>query len=234
MDSKNENTQSEEKEKEKPEVQVAKITAKQTIRIAVIGAFASILTVAITQFSGLLAEGIKPDIRKEVNDKFLEKFTGSKVDTINGKVFIHKVENLPVGTIISSVLRYETFLSINNLEYSSDMKVVKWAPCDGRIVNNSIYGSKLNDVPDLRGLFLRNTSDYEVKFDGVYPVKPDQANPGNTPVGKLQSDTFLNILITFELEEDQVVLDLSYQLIQELILDSLLNPMEKMKQDQRT
>ena len=188
MDSKQQNISSDENENEKPEVQVAKITAKHTILVAVIGALASIITVALTQISGLLAMSIKPDIQMEVNNKFLKEFKGSKVDTINGKIFIHKVENLPVGTIVSSVLRYETFLSINGLDYSKDMKIVKWVPCDGRYVNGAVYGTKKSNVPDLRGLFLRNTNNYEVVYEGVNKVKKAQRNPDSTDVGKIQYD----------------------------------------------
>lgn len=70
------------------------------------------------------------------------------------------------------------------------MSLALWVPCDGRNVSSSKYGMFSGNVPDLRGLFLRNVNDYGVSFDGVGKVKPDRANPDSTAAGVFQQESF--------------------------------------------
>lgn len=99
-------------------------------------------------------------------------------------------KSMPIGTIISSPFKYETFLEVNHFKITENMSVAIWVPYDGRNVRSSHYGKFSGNVPDLRGLFLRNVNDYNVPFDGVGKVKDNQANPENTSAGVVQEDIF--------------------------------------------
>ncbi len=94
-----------------------------------------------------------------------------------------------IGSVISSFLDYKT-LSIlygQNAEFSSYRS--KWAPADGRNVDGSIYSflnSNSNNVPDMRGLFVRGANDLGVI--GVDPVSKNRRNPQNSIVEGFQPD----------------------------------------------
>ena len=107
-----------------------------------------------------------------------------------GDEYIGGSKSLPIGTIISSTFKYETFLEVNRFKSTENMSKVIWVPCDGRDVSSSRFGEFSGSVPDLRGLFLRNVNDYNVPFDGVAKVSENQANPENTSAGVFQKDTF--------------------------------------------
>jgi hypothetical protein len=107
-----------------------------------------------------------------------------------GDEYIGGSKSLPIGTIISSTFKYETFLEVNRFNSTENMSKAIWVPCDGRDVRSSKYGEFSGSVPDLRGLFLRNVNDYNVDFDGVGAVKAEQKNPENTSAGVFQPDAF--------------------------------------------
>ena len=70
---------------------------------------------------------------------------------------------VPIGTIVISVLDYRTFLDVNGIkEKDFNSETSTWAPCDGRRVTKSTYGSRIDYVPDLRGLFVRGVNDMGV------------------------------------------------------------------------
>lgn len=89
---------------------------------------------------------------------------------------IVKVDRLPIGTVIASVLSYEMFLDYFEDGKTSDKFnpiTYKWAPADGREVTNSNYAKMLLNkpagyqniisggvvrVPDYRGIFLRGVT----------------------------------------------------------------------------
>lgn len=96
----------------------------------------------------------------------------------------------PIGSIISTVLKYDAFLELNKIRKTDNMSEAIWVPCDGRNVSSSKYGEYSGNVPDLRGLFLRGINDYSDPFPGVSVVNVKQANPDNTNAGVFQSDTF--------------------------------------------
>ena len=100
--------------------------------------------------------------------------------------------SLPIGTIISSVLDWKRFCQINHLpevlNYSD--KKSKWAPADGRPVIGSEYGKIENNVPDLRGTFIRGINDFGVP--GVQAVEAKQADPdGLRKAGNHQEDAII-------------------------------------------
>jgi len=107
-----------------------------------------------------------------------------------GDEYMGTGKSLPIGTIISSNFKYDTFLEANQYKKTDNMSKATWIPCDGRNVSASKYGKFSGVVPDLRGVFLRNVNDYNVPFDGVGKVKEDQANPDNTVAGVLQHDSY--------------------------------------------
>ncbi|WP_139785433.1 hypothetical protein [Chryseobacterium phocaeense] len=98
---------------------------------------------------------------------------------------------VPVGTIIASVLNYNSFLKANNydVEQSGNMQKMIWVPCDGRDVMVSEYGLYSGGrVPDLRGVFLRGINDYGVAFPSTKTVNNMQKNPENKIAGEFQAD----------------------------------------------
>lgn len=138
---------------------------------------------SVTQYLKIIDKG-KP---AQIGINFKELSFGA----INfGDEYIGGSKSLPIGTIISSTFKYETFLEVNNFKPTENMAKATWVPSDGRNVRSSKYGEFSGTVPDLRGLFLRNINDYNVAFDGVGSVKPEQKNPDNTSAGVVQSDAF--------------------------------------------
>lgn len=97
--------------------------------------------------------------------------------------------NMPVGTIIASVLPYNTFLQANGLVNDDNMSTAIWIPCDGRELYASKY-AQFGTIPDLRGVFLRGINDYGVTYSGVSPVADTQKNPENKQAGDFQADEF--------------------------------------------
>lgn len=103
---------------------------------------------------------------------------------------------VPIGAIIASVLDYNSFLDINkDSQRNFDIKRSTWAPCDGRSVVGSKYGSKLAQVPDLRGVFLRGINDMNVP--GSQPVATERINPENKVAGEYQNDELKEHTHTF-------------------------------------
>jgi len=100
---------------------------------------------------------------------------------------------IPIGTIVASVLPYESFLKANELENidNANMEKALWIPCDGRTLTVSKYAQYSGGkIPDLRGVFLRGINDYNVKFPTVVAVSSNQKNPENQMAGQFQNDTF--------------------------------------------
>ncbi len=97
-------------------------------------------------------------------------------------------QTIPVGTIVASILDYNTFLNVNGFDINSasDMSKVIWIPCDGRKLNTSKYAN-FGIVPDLRGVFLRGINDYSVNYPGVSIVSEDRKNPENKNAGDFQN-----------------------------------------------
>ncbi|WP_312991394.1 hypothetical protein [Chryseobacterium flavum] len=98
----------------------------------------------------------------------------------------------PIGTIIASILSYDSFLTANNIDKraSSDMQKAIWVPCDGRDVTSSTYGKYSGGkVPDLRGVFLRGVNDFSVLFPSTKTVSVSQKNPEEKLAGEFQSDS---------------------------------------------
>lgn len=92
---------------------------------------------------------------------------------------------IPIGTIVASILSYRAFLKANNLEEEMDMSKAIWIPCDGRQINASVY-SNFGIVPDLRGLFLRCVNDFGV--NGAGDLEGNNKNPEQIAAGHVQMD----------------------------------------------
>ncbi len=175
----------------------AKFTFWQTVIVTLITAVVSVLTVMIDK-------GIdKPVSENKLDDTIIQSIQNHlNSDTTKNDIKLlvsNYSEKIPVGTIIASIFDYNTFLSVQNLNFTNDMTKALWVPCDGRSVNNSKYFNlslKVN-VPDLRGLFLRNVNNYNTSFPGVNPVTIEQKNPQDTPLGEYQKDAMRNITGSF-------------------------------------
>jgi hypothetical protein len=100
-------------------------------------------------------------------------------------------DGTPIGTIIASILDYNSFMKVNNFEVTGDMSTDMWVPCDGRELRVGKYANVSGGkVPDLRGVFLRGINDFGVNFPTVRSVAPIQRNPENKRAGEFQNDEF--------------------------------------------
>lgn len=126
----------------------------------------------------------KPDEAMSITVNFENNVEGIKTDVFP-KVEDVTFNKMPIGSIISSPLGYTAFNEINGirpLTFNSEKSA--WAPCDGRNVQGSKYGSKISNVPDLRGVFVRGVNDMRV--DGVPVISTERKNPDNNPAGGFQ------------------------------------------------
>ncbi len=113
--------------------------------------------------------------REEVEHLFLDFFAKKKVELI------------PVGTIVSSVLSFDKFkLEVKDKELWNK-ETSMWSPADGRKIAGSRYAEILfaaepNQekirVPDLRGVFIRGLNNFDINYN-VAPSFPDQLDPDN-------------------------------------------------------
>jgi hypothetical protein len=119
-------------------------------------------------------------------------------------------DEVPVGTIVASVLDYRTFLRANHLDPDeTDTAKQIWIegtensksnaqkniakqiliPCDCWSLQGGIRYPHGN-APDLRGVFIRGINDFGVADSTVRPLPEAQKNPDNTLAGQFQDDTF--------------------------------------------
>ena len=111
-------------------------------------------------------------------DKIAEKL-GTSQDFLN-KVSISK--ELPVGTVISSMVQPHVFLSTNTGKY--------WLPSDGRAVPKTSLYYKLTgqaNLPDLRGMFLRGVNQFE---KGTHRTDGREDPINDREAGSYQADEF--------------------------------------------
>ncbi|MCK8520119.1 hypothetical protein M0D21_00955 [Aquimarina sp. D1M17] len=113
--------------------------------------------------------------------------TNDEDTTIASYIVKPELPEVPVGTVIASVMSYEQFLRINQIENLSSSEQI-WLPCDGRSVPNAIFISK---TPDLRGVFIRGANIMD-KNQSLHTdlVQDQQKNPDNVAIGELQLDSF--------------------------------------------
>lgn len=124
--------------------------------------------------------------------------TKSKIDvneivrTVSQRVSGSKLKSelFPVGSVIASILPYETFYSetekkqLGRINYS----LALWVPADGRNVTGSRYTriTRNSYVPDLRAVFLRGLNQF---YAVDAPVIDDKRlNPEVKSVGEYQAD----------------------------------------------
>ncbi|MDJ1498815.1 hypothetical protein QNI19_38150 [Cytophagaceae bacterium DM2B3-1] len=117
--------------------------------------------------------------------------------------------DLPVGTIISSYLNFQQFSIVTNNNDASGINTwqsqySKWCPCDGRPVPNSNFQrvTSTNNVPDLRGVFLRALNQFDP--NSSTPTNNQQLDPmsGRT-VGSYQADEFKSHTHEYNVPHDQ-------------------------------
>ena len=170
-----------------------------------------------TLFNGrILKEGstVFEDIKRNIDQdltisiSFKESWVGALNETFEStQSEIKGDKKAPIGSIIVSILSYDSFLEINEIERTSDMSKAVWVPCDGRPVSGSKYGNVATKVPDLRGVFIRGINDMGVQHAQVGTVNPRQANPDNKVAGSFQSDAIRNIVGQFGNGDDNFPVD---------------------------
>jgi hypothetical protein len=153
--------------------------------------------------SGDLQPGTKIDQYQTRSGKFQRNSPYASVNVvINGDNFsstitrpstIRPNNGMPIGTIVASVLDYKTFSKLNGDLEIFNIEKSKWAPCDGRNVGKSAFGSVRGNVPDLRGVFLRGLNKFMDPEDGASELKENHKDPEpNRNAGSFQSDTLKN------------------------------------------
>ena len=102
-------------------------------------------------------------------------------------------KEFPIGSIITSVLDWDSFSQITEDKPSSSWDAGKsaWAPSDGRDVSASMYTRKTGSskVPDLRGVFLRGLNQFDPFYSGKLADNQKDVEDGRV-VGSFQTDTF--------------------------------------------
>ena len=99
---------------------------------------------------------------------------------------------VPLGTIIASTLNYPQLCKVSgdgrapSVEWNASTSV--WAPCDGRSAAGSKYGeiTQRVSVPDLRGVFLRATNEFDPNWNR--PVPEPQRDPETRKPESFQGD----------------------------------------------
>ncbi|MEN6373758.1 MAG: hypothetical protein ABFD75_03115 [Smithella sp.] len=137
---------------------------KSTILIAIISAVSAIVVAAITTYGTIVvyapeAKKVKEEL-KDISD-------------------LEKIANLPIGTIVTSMLPPSLFAEVVGDPDPSvfDPRKSKWVLANGRDIRSSRYGklSGNTETPDLRGMFLRGLN--EGREDGKQD--PDVRKPGD-------------------------------------------------------
>lgn len=140
---------------------------KSTISIATISAISAIVIAVITTYGTIAVSA--PEAKKV--KKELEEISDLKL-----------IANLPIGTIVSSMLKPSLFAeSVGDL----DRDTPAWVLADGRAIDaTSRYSQKSGEtvLPDLRGMFLRGMN--EGRDDGKQDPQDDRK------AGGYQADTF--------------------------------------------
>jgi hypothetical protein len=73
-----------------------------------------------------------------------------------GKVVALFNKQLPIGTIVASVIEPQKFVRFAGDKPGFDAHNSTWVPADGREVSGSFYSEEVSSVvPDLRAMFLR-------------------------------------------------------------------------------
>lgn len=88
-------------------------------------------------------------------------------------------QSTPIGTIVSSILDFASFCSLNEIPSSGDNSELIWVPADGRTVTGSIYGGLQAKVPDLRGVFLRGLNKFDMLNNPPY-TRNEQLDTDNS------------------------------------------------------
>lgn len=126
--------------------------------------------------------------------------------------------NVPIGSIVASLLNYNQFAFAAAAAASEDgrsedplsaaippappvdPRTTPWVPADGRAVPGSGFHRLTGkpNVPDLRGLFLRGTNNFDPKWTEP-PQAPEQLDPeGLRALGSFQRDSFASHAHSFQ------------------------------------
>lgn len=188
-----------EKSREEIREEVDKVKSKVTKTFGTVVVVVGLLTGLGVYGSAKLY--IKTTIHNKLGAEALDKFERDKQKAERNMVAveglleeisdIEKIANLPIGTIISSMLDPKSFPAAVGERPGSDPVESKWVLADGRDVTESRYGKLLlsNDTssntvsaPDLRGMFLRGMN--AGRKDGMQD--PDKRKAGHPQPDALQ------------------------------------------------
>ncbi|HLP77015.1 MAG TPA: hypothetical protein VK327_08860 [Candidatus Paceibacterota bacterium] len=144
--------------------------------IAITTAVSSVVIAAITTYGTIAASGEKiSGIRQKAED------VGKEVQSLSE---IEKIANVPIGTIVASMLPPQQFAQIVGDPFPPNQERSKWVLADGNGIAASLYGkvSREQNAPDLRGMFLRGMNEGRTNGD------PESGRKA----GGYQSDAFEN------------------------------------------
>jgi hypothetical protein len=121
---------------------------KSTILIAIISAISAIVVAVITTYGTIAVSGSKMGMISSDLDQAKKEMKNISSD-------LQQISNLPIGTIVPSMLQPTKFAKeVGDL----DRVTMKWVLADGeKDITNSLYAQLSGNTrpPDLRGMFLR-------------------------------------------------------------------------------
>lgn len=137
-------------------------------------------------------------IKRKKEESFVATYTfddgvGSAKIDLPTNYYKKRSTDMPIGSIVTSLLDYSSFLKVNGLVETNDINKMIWAPCDGRSIGDqeNTYGALSGGrAPDLRGLFLRGANEIGIPVITTPEANEAFLNPDDTQVGKKQMDAF--------------------------------------------
>jgi hypothetical protein len=146
----------------------------------IIGAFVSIVGSGITTYGVIHASHTN---LTETRDQV--KHTRAEINLLQQQT--DKLEPLPVGSIVPSMLRATEFFQVAG-ESGCELPNCKWTLADGKAVPKTRYATLTDNkpVPDLRGIFLRGKSNG--RSDGKGNINDSSGKVEDLDLGGYQED----------------------------------------------
>jgi hypothetical protein len=106
----------------------------------------------------------------------------TKIEALDAKADALKKTNLPIGTVVASLLAQAEFAKESGDPDNFDVTKSKWTLADGKAVSGTGWAALRDNapVPDLRGVFLRGKKNSS--------KREEMKNVGDFALGEYQAD----------------------------------------------